>query len=198
MSREVFDDVDKLILEKWTEVSGLVDAYERVRDKVREQFELVGDRLRDWGVDQDLEIRSDIKAGEFSAFQKDWLRPDKDDQPWASLIVGGFVLEDAFGSDESKIYAAVYCSGGKRGRHRKDAFSENLKKAVGPKVTSQWSVDTDRSCPMNLYLEGISAKSALLDPKQFQDVVLQQFNQLSEFIEPIAASVKKMAQLPAA
>lgn len=194
MARAIFDDVDKLILEKWSEVTELVDAHRRVREKIEAQFDFVCEQLRDWAAEQELDIRVDAKAGEFYAYSPQWLQPGKQD-PWASLAVGGFVLEEAFGSGDSKVYAAVYCSGGKKGRPRKDVFGASLRAAISPDIFKRWSVDTDRSCPLNMYVDKVSAKSTMLDPKQFESVVLAQFNLLSEFVDAVSISVKKMSEL---
>ena len=190
MARVIFDDVDQLILEKWIEVSELVTAYETVRDKVRSQIEFVGESLQTWAREQDLEVLTRPKDGEFWVYQRDWLQPSND-IPWASLVVGGFLIDSALGADADRVYAAIYCTSGKRRQLSKDVFGEALRAAVGEKQTVAWSVDTSRSCPMNRYANGVSARSAFIDSERFSKLVLEQFNQLVEFVEPVATSIRK-------
>ena len=44
----VFNDVERLILERWTEVIGLLDARETLQDRLEEQIKLVADRVGRW------------------------------------------------------------------------------------------------------------------------------------------------------
>ena len=47
---------------------------------------------------------------------------------------------------------------------------------------------------MNRYAEGTSARSAFLDSDRFSKLVTEQFNQLVEFVDPIAISIRKAIQ----
>ena len=95
MARIVFDEVDRLIIEKWSEMSELVSAYETVGEKLKRQIQTVEESLKPWAAKQELELSADYKGGEFSAYQKTWLAEGRE-EPWATLVVGGFSLENTF------------------------------------------------------------------------------------------------------
>jgi hypothetical protein len=174
MTRIVFDDVDRLILGKWLEVSELVAAFEAVQDKLREQ----------------LTVKP--KEGEFWAYQRDWLQPSRD-QPWVSLVVGGFVIEDAAHDGGNRVYSAIYCTSGKHRQFSKDVFGAALKAAIGAETAALWSVDTDRGCPLNRYSASLSPET-FLDSERLGKLVAAEFNQLLEFVEPVASSIHKALQ----
>ena len=191
MARIVFDDVDRLIIEKWSEVSELVSAYETVGEKLKLQIQAVEESLKPWAVKQEIELTADYKEGEFSAYQKSWLPGDRD-EPWATLAVGGFSIENVFGGDGGQLYACVYCvGGGKSKRLNKDAFGNALRQAIGPQQTAGWSEDVDRSCPLNKYIPETSVKDLVSDAEKLTSFVRAQFLQLLEFVEPVSTSVRK-------
>jgi hypothetical protein len=192
MTRIVFDDVDRLILGKWLEVSELVAAFEAVQDKLREQLASINEGLQAWAQEQDLELTVKPKEGEFWAYQRDWLQPSRD-QPWVSLVVGGFVIEDAAHDGGNRVYSAIYCTSGKHRQFSKDVFGAALKAAIGAETAALWSVDTDRGCPLNRYSASLSPET-FLDSERLGKLVAAEFNQLLEFVEPVASSIHKALQ----
>jgi hypothetical protein len=186
-----FDEVDRLIIDKWSDISELVGAYETVREKLRLQLEAVAEQLRPWAAKQELELTVDYKGGEFSAYQKAWLSEGRD-EPWATIAVGSFSVEDTFGGEGGRLYACVYCvGGGKRKRLSKDAFGKALRESIGPQLTASWSEDIDRSCPLNRYLTGATAKQLVLDADKLTSFMRDQFAQLLELVEPVSTAIQK-------
>jgi hypothetical protein len=108
-------------------------------------------------------------------------------------LVGGFSVDNLFEENAGRVYACVYCQGGSR-QFSKDVFGDTLRAAIGPQRTALWSVDTNRSCPVNRYAERTSARAAFLDSDRFNELVVEQFNQLGEFVEPVAESIRKALQ----
>lgn len=189
MRRIVFDEVDRLVLDKWDEVSELVSAYEGVRDKIREQLQAVEDELRPWTTEQELELQGHLKDGEFWAYRADWLQESKD-QPWAGLVVGGFALDDRVGNQNARLYSCVYCFSGKRRRFNKEVFGATLTRAIGPQQTALWSEDINKSCPLNRYADVDSSRDVVLDGERLTSFVRNQLTELADFIDPVSGAIR--------
>jgi hypothetical protein len=181
-----FDEVDQLIIDKWQEVSDVVAAYESVRDKLKVQLELVEERLRRWGTEQGFEVQGDAKEGEFWAYRSTWTA-SPGGEPLAMLVVGGFVIDEAFGADTARPYAAIYCYG--RGRRlSRSAFAKALRDKLSDELDG-WKEDTDNGCPVNRYTSAVSAKHLMLNVEEFADFVQRQFIDLAEFADAVSDAV---------
>ena len=180
-----FDEVDQLIIERWNEVADVVAAHAAVREKLKLQFEAVEGQLKTWATEQGLTLESRENDGEFWAYPERW-SVGAAGGPVATLVVGGFKIDDAFGGDGTRLYAAVYCFGRSR-RLSRSAFSEAVRERLSADLPV-WSGDTDKGCPLNRYVEA-SAKDLMLSVDKFAEFVRHQLQDLTEFIDVIDEAV---------
>lgn len=188
MAKTTFDDVDRVILDKWSEVSELVEAYQAVRDKLRTQLEDLGEQLEGWAKERDFQLEVDGKGGELRVFKRTWVRPNRD-KPWACLTVGGFEFDGVFKGDDSAPYACVYCLAGKGRKSFKDSFYSNLRGTLDPEALALWNAATSTDCPLNQYSKEESCRALLLDSEKFLEFVTDQLNELVEFADPVSNAI---------
>ena len=44
-----YSDMDQLILQRWPDVMGLIDAHRGVQERIEEMLDIVGERIARWG-----------------------------------------------------------------------------------------------------------------------------------------------------
>ena len=84
----IFNDVERLILERWPEVVGLIDAHETLQDRLEEQIQIVADRVGRWARPHGFEVDSSPRFAEINAWRPAWA--DQRKEPRVFLTVGGF------------------------------------------------------------------------------------------------------------
>jgi hypothetical protein len=84
-----YTDVDRLVLDRWQDVMGLIEAHEELQDRVEVAIDGVGDRLERWLEERNYEINCDSKSPSFLLGKTAWNNKRKDD--WIVYFeVGGF------------------------------------------------------------------------------------------------------------
>lgn len=191
-----FDDVDKLVVEKWAAVSELVEAHAAVERKVRDLVDETGTALAPWTKGHlgfNLETRA--KDGEFWLVKPEWRLSEDKDVPVACLVLGGFTASVAFAADD-RFYACVYCHDDKSRGYVRTPFREALLAEIGP-ARETWATDTDKTCPLNQYLEP-SAREVITETEKFQDWVRHQLTWLAEQLEEPVSRAFEQARTPTA
>ena len=102
----MFNDVERLILERWPEVVGLIDAHETLQDRLEEQIQIVADRVGRWARPHGFEVDSSPRFAEINAWRPAWA--DRRKEPRVFLTVGGFYPAGFRKVDAAYPYARVY------------------------------------------------------------------------------------------
>ena len=102
----IFNDVERLILERWTEVVGLIDAHETLQDRLEEQIQIVADRVGRWARPHGFEVDSSPRFAEINAWRPAWA--DRRKEPRVFLTVGGFYPAGFRKVDAAHPYVWVY------------------------------------------------------------------------------------------
>lgn len=76
---DTYTDVDKLILERWHDVMGLMEAHEGLEGRIEQLITDVGGRLENWGEERGYSLETDAKRAEFYAWKPAWLNRRKDE-----------------------------------------------------------------------------------------------------------------------
>lgn len=80
--------MDRLIIERWADVVGLVDAHNETQDRIEQMIETVGGRLGRWAHAYGFEIETEARWAEFKAAKTSWI--DKRKGARVQLALGGF------------------------------------------------------------------------------------------------------------
>src|ERR671919_1473534 len=104
----VFNEVERLILERWTEVMGLIEAQETLQKRLEEQVQIIADRIGRWARPQGYEVDSEPRAAAINAWRLAWADRRREPRVW--LSIGGF-YPTGFGKvDAAHPYLWVYTS----------------------------------------------------------------------------------------
>lgn len=74
-----YTDVDRLILERWDDTRGLLDAYEELQDRIHDVITEVGERLSEWAAPQGYMVDTDAKLPSIFVYRNTWMNRKRDD-----------------------------------------------------------------------------------------------------------------------
>jgi hypothetical protein len=137
-----YTDVDRLILDRWEETQGFLEAYEELQDRMQEAFADVGKRLERWASSKGYKSDTDSKAPYFSLYRPTWENRRRDD----ALVYFG--LEDCGpigyrrteGSHPSLWVHTRDLAGTKIKESDRIRFAEDLRSRLG-KLAEEWHHD---------------------------------------------------------
>ena len=84
-----YTDVDLLILDRWSDTRGLLEAYEELQDRIHDVIGDVGERLAEWAQPQGYLTDTDAKAPAFSLYRSTWMHRRRD-EPLVYLHLANF------------------------------------------------------------------------------------------------------------
>ena len=82
-----YTDMDRLIIRRWTDVVGLIEAHREAQDRIEEMIDVVGERVARWAQPLGFEIETCAKDGEFQAWRPGWA--DRKKGTKVRLVLGG-------------------------------------------------------------------------------------------------------------
>src|SRR5260370_10764535 len=133
------DDVDRLLADRWDEVANLIAARDALIDKLRSALEAAGERVRDWGKENDWFVYVDAKKGDINVARKSWTsNGDESCSHIINLVMEGLTPAAVFGGG-TRPYSGVYSRGLKKiglGNQR-DEFAALMLKSAG-KDSKAW------------------------------------------------------------
>jgi hypothetical protein len=149
-----FNDVERLIMERWTEVTGLIEAHETLQDRLEEQIETVADRIGRWARPQGFDVDSSPRDVEINAWKPAWA--DRRKEPRVFLTVGGFYPIGFRRVDAAHPYLWVRAENLAEYRLRetqRTAFAHDLRAALGEGAREWEAHDVDDlEGPLGRYL----------------------------------------------
>ena len=74
-----YTDVDRLILERWDDAKGLLEAFEELQDRMLDVIDDGGERLKRWAEQHDCIIDVQAKEPSFHFYKEAWMNRRKDD-----------------------------------------------------------------------------------------------------------------------
>jgi hypothetical protein len=155
-----YSDMDQLVLQRWADVVGLIEAHRSAQDRIEEMIEVVGERVARWARPLGFETSVETKDAEFRAWRPHWSEKRKD--PKVVLALGGFCPTGFRKMDARHPYQWVYIEGLSNYRMRepeRTAFAQSLRIALGGEAKS-WDADDvdDADHPLGRYLTTIGDK----------------------------------------
>ena len=149
-----FSDVERLVLERWTDVMGLIEVQRSVQDRVEEQIGIVADRVGRWARPLGFEVDCSPREAEIHCWRPSWV--DRRKPPRVLLSIGGFCPVGF--RKVADLYPYLWVNTGNLEEYRvkepeRIAFAQALRVALGESASS-WEADgvEDESGPLGRYL----------------------------------------------
>ena len=165
--------VDRLIEERWTDVVGLVQAFNDFEERALETFENgAGPVVRAWLSGHGFEMAMNPKYAEFHAYKPEWLKGGR--EAVAKLTVGGLFPRGLAKVDTIAPYLWVYLRLDKPSRAQVAEILSNS-------VDSMWlHAEVEESQPLGRYLmEGDQERLKLVrDASAMASFAIAQFPDL--------------------
>ena len=152
----MYNDVDRLILERWDDVRALVDAQRAVQDRIEAVLSVVKDRLARWAEPQGYVIDAWPRDAEIHAWPANW--EDKRKGHRARLVIGGFCPNGFRKVDVPGPYLWVHTGTLENFKVKppeRKAFAQALRAALGAEAASWDAHDVDDDDPLGRYVTGI-------------------------------------------
>jgi hypothetical protein len=188
----IFNDVERLILERWTEVVGLIEAHETLQDRLEEQIQIVTDRVGRWARPHGFEVDSSPRFAEINAWRPVWA--DRRKEPRVFLSVGGFYPIGFRKVDAPHPYLWVYTSDKLKDSLRTE-YAHRLRAALGAQANEWEAHDVDDWSPLGRYLveyDNMFRVKLLLDAEALFDFCTKHFPSLFALADAIEAELQRL------
>jgi hypothetical protein len=191
--------MDRLILERWTDVIGLLEAQRQTQDRIQEMIDVVGERLERWAQPLGYEIEANAKDAEFYAWRSAWA--DRRRGAKVHLVLGGFCPHGYRKTEESHPYLWVYTDmleNFKVKEPERAAFARSLRAALGD-AAKRWEADgiDDDGQPLGRRLTDISdadRPKLVASPDALYDFAVAHFPTVFELSDTIETELAKLAR----
>ena len=195
----VFNDVERLILERWTEVMGLIGAHETLQDRLEELIQVVTERVGRWARPQGFEVDSSPRNAEINAWRPAWADRRKD--PRVFLTVGGLCPIGFRKVDSAHPYLWVYTSNladYKLKEPQRIAFAQALRTGLGDRAREWEAHDVDDlGSPLGRYLveyDNAFRAKLLVDSDALFDFCKKHFPTLFSLADMIDADLQRLGK----
>jgi hypothetical protein len=83
-----FTDVERLVLERWTDVMGLIDVHRALQDRLEEQINIVTDRVGRWARPLGFDVECSPREAQIHGWRPSWA--DRRKPARVYFTIGGF------------------------------------------------------------------------------------------------------------
>jgi hypothetical protein len=155
---EIYSDLDRLVIERWEDIRGLIKAQKDVQSRIDEVIEQVGERLRRWAAPLGFNVDAVLADGEFHAWRSGWA--DKRKGPRVYFVVGGFWPNGYRKFDVKFPYISLYTGSLEDFRIKEEeraAFGRALRAALDGQGPRWEDGSKDDEYPLNRYLKDVDS-----------------------------------------
>ncbi|MCC7178694.1 MAG: hypothetical protein IT177_09920 [Acidobacteria bacterium] len=194
-----YTDVDRLMLDRWAEVSALVDAHDELLRRMSEVVRSVGNRVGTWLEEQGYVWDLVEKEASLCAWKREWEKPRND-----SLVLLQFADFAPLGFGEvmeAHPWVWVRIEGLERIKLReadRARFARDLRARLGPAAAKWEHADCeDDSTPLGRYFPEISDQeraAMLAHPARLVEFLEAGFKELFELEPAISETLRKYRQ----
>lgn len=86
---ENYSDMDRLVLERWPDILGLIEAHKATQDQIEAALDTVGDRITRWVREQGFDGVMEARQGEYHVWRPEWYDKRREEAK-VLLTIGGF------------------------------------------------------------------------------------------------------------
>lgn len=195
----MYSDMDRLVIERWTDVVGLIEAHRSTQDRIEEMIDAVGERIARWARPLGYDTETSSKDAEFRAWRPEWA--DKRRGPRVTLAVGGFCPLGFRKIEEPYPYLWVKIdnlANFKMKDAERMAFSNALRAALGEQARS-WEADgvDDTDFPLGRFLTALSNSERarlIADADVLFAFATENFAPLFEIADVIDGELRKLGR----
>ena len=194
-----YSEMDQLILQRWNDVMGLIEAHREVQDRIEEMIDAVGERVARWARPLGFETTVQRRDAEFLAWRPGWSDRRKGEK--VVLVLGGFCPDGFRKVDERHPFQWVYIGNLANFRCKEPEraiFSQALRAALGDHARS-WEAQgvNEADYPLGRYLTSIrdADRAQLISrPDALFSFVTENFAPLFQIADVIDAELVKLAK----
>lgn len=191
--------MDQLLIERWTDVVGLIAAHREVQDRIEEMIGVVGERVARWAQPQGFDVETNAKDGEFYAWRPAWA--DRRKGARVQLALGGVCPLGYRKTDERYPYLWVYIDGLENYRVKdaeRASFARALRSALHDEARN-WEADgvNDEEQPLGRFLTNVSdvdRTKLIASPDALFDFVTGQYPAVFKLADTIEAELAKLGR----
>jgi hypothetical protein len=195
----VYSDLDKLLLERWTDVVGLIDAHKSLQDRIEEVINIVGDRVERWARPQGFETETVARDAEIHAWRPEWA--DKRRGPRVYFAIGGFCPSGFRKVDDPYPYLWLYTEtleNFKVKEPEREAFAHAIRGTLGGQAREWEAHDVkDADAPLGRYLTGyddVARARLVADPDALFTFCTEHLPMLFPLADVIEAELQKLGR----
>jgi hypothetical protein len=158
-----YTEMDNLVIERWTDVVGLIEAHREAQDRIQEMIDVVGERVARWARPLGFEVETFAKDAEFQAWRPSWA--DRRKGARVQLALGGFCPIGYRKQEAKHPYLWVYTDDLEAFKVKpaeRIQFSQALRTSLGDDAKT-WEADgtDDADEPLGRYLTAVSEDDRL-------------------------------------
>jgi hypothetical protein len=191
--------MDRLILERWTDVMGLIEAQRETQEHIEEMIGVVEERVKRWGQPKGFEIEAHPKWPEFKAWRPAWA--DKRKGPRVQLALGGFCPIGYRKTDAKHPFLWLYTEdleNFKVKEAEREAFARSLREALGSRAREWEGQGTDDAdAPLGCYITSVTdAERARIvsSADALYEFVTGHFPKIFELSDVIESELQKLGR----
>lgn len=165
-----YTEMDRLVLERWPDVLGLIDAHRAVQEHIEVALESVGERIARWAREQGFDGEMSARQAEFHVWRPGWYDKRKDEAK-VLLTLGGFCPVGFRKVNYKHPYLFVHTYPLDRFKVKppdRIKFAQALRTALGDQARSWEAEDVDDAeAPLGRYLrqyDNAARARLILDP----------------------------------
>ena len=188
-----YTDVEKLLLQRWTDVRALMTAYSELQDSMEDMLTEVGDEFEKWAEQRGYSFETDARGAEYSMWKEDWA--NRKNEPGISFVVGGFVPDGyrKVKSDHPYVWVCTNPQALRIKASLQNQFAKDLRGSVGDDLKNWQDTDVEDTAPLGRYLRDYDDAQRLhwiTSPASLSEFVKSAFEQLLPLAEPIDKVLK--------
>ncbi|MEZ5285577.1 MAG: hypothetical protein R2712_12395 [Vicinamibacterales bacterium] len=195
----IYSDVDRLILERWDEVSELIDAREELEDRITDVIEAAGERVRRALQPMGYEVEIDSKGANIDAYRTSW--NDRRRGPWVYFRLSGCCPRGYRRHEDAHPAVFLHTDTLENFRIKADErrrLATSLRQALG-EAAREWDDDdcSDEDAPLGRYLTEIDNKARcelVSSPEKLAGGAVAEFQKAFVIADVVEACVGKVVQ----
>ncbi len=191
-----YNDVDRLILDRWEDVVGLLRAYEELQERIGGVLEEVGVRLQKWAGEEGYRLDQDARVPEYWAWKASWEKRRGDILIYVTL--GGFTPQGYRKTKEQHPYLWVNTSGLESLRLKEEErveFGRELRRLLGDRAKEwehEWTTDGEE--PLGAYATEVTERDRVdfvANPDKLYNFATTSFRRLFTLSDVIDQTLTK-------
>lgn len=194
-----FTDVERLVLERWTDVMGLIDVHRALQDRLEEQIKIVADRVGRWARPLGFEVDCSPREAQIYGWRSSWV--DRRKPARVCLAIGGFCPSGFRKIDNPYPYLWVYTDNLEEYKVKEPervAFAQALRVALG-ELARDWDAQdvNDNDAPLGRYLtqyDNAQRARLLLDSNTLFNFCIEHLPVVFALADIVDSELKKLGK----